>query len=295
MTAGNEVDPWRGDMPTSREKEQSSEDGLGQTIFKPCADFLVRQAKLRPDERLLDIGCGSGTAARVAIERQPDLGAAQGFDYEESTVALAQKPASQRDGKEKLSVWKRDAARSEAYKGPRNVRIAQHIVQHVPEMLVPIRVALAKGGRVVICTWPAASDDCPAHSFLYQVASEEENQIGNSMSVLHQKVSDAGFHVEEQMTVKLLTPSVTPIVFLRQYPEGRQHPPKSIDDYLTQTRVMGAAKETAQIQNGLCSSGLFLTLQWARLVLRVLPGLLHQDDPRRGRGPIFFLDEQCVG
>src|SRR5262249_36838460 len=153
--------------------------------------------------------------------------------------------------KSKLSFWKGDATNVQAYRGPWHVIVTQHVIQHVPKMLVPLKEALGDGGRAVICTWPASSEDCPAYNFLYQAACEGTKQIGMSLGALHDKVNTAGLRVTEAMTVKVLTPSVEPNAFLRQYLEGKQNPPENVDGYLTQPRVMEVAQANAQIQNGL--------------------------------------------
>lgn len=196
-------------MATTLRKEQALEQGLVQTIFRPCAEFLVRQAQLQPRERLLDIGCGSGIVARVALEQQPELSAAHGFDYERAAITVAESIASQHKEREKLKFWTGDASKPEAYQGLWDVCVAQHVVQHVPQMLVPMREALTKGGRVVICTWPTSSEECPAYSFLYSAAVEGQKPIGMSMEVLSQRLKDAGFqHITPAPPPEFYTPPV---------------------------------------------------------------------------------------
>jgi ubiquinone/menaquinone biosynthesis C-methylase UbiE len=235
-------------MPTTRRKEQALEDGLVRTIFRPCAEFLVQHAKLQAGERLLDVGCGSGIIARVALELQPELDAAHGFDYEEAAVQVAQSAASTHPGKNRLDFWTGNAKSPEAYRAPWDVCISQHVVQHVPEMLTPMRQALTKRGRAVIATWPASSEECPAYSFVYLIAREGEKEIGMPMEALRRKVQEAGFRDVIGMTAELDTPPVAPTAFLRQYLEGKYQPPANIDEYLVRPEVKQlAAKKAAKI------------------------------------------------
>lgn len=221
-------------MATTLRKEQALEQGLVQTIFRPCAEFLIERALLRPGERLLDIGCGSGIVARVALEQQPELSVAHGFDYESAAIKVAESIGLQHKARMKLKFWTGDASKHEAYRGLWNVCIAQHVVQHVPTMLSPMRDALAEGGRAVICTWPESSEECPAYNFLYSAAGEGQKRIGMSMEVLSQNLRDAGFvHLTTALTSELYTAPVEPMEFLRQYLEGKQEPPANIEEYLS--------------------------------------------------------------
>lgn len=231
-------------MVTTVRKEQALEQGLVQTIFRPCAEFLVELTQLRPGERLLDIGCGSGIVARVALEQQPELSAAHGFDYESAAIRVAEGVGSQHEGREKLKFWTGDVSNPEAYRGPWNVCIAQHVVQHVPTMLSPMREALAEGGRAIICTWPVCSDECPAYDFLYSAAREGQKIIGMSMEALCQNLRDAGIVRFTTLTPELYTPPVEPMDFLRQYLEGKQEPPADIEEYLSKLSKAGV-KELA--------------------------------------------------
>lgn len=222
-------------METTEKKEQALENGLVQTIFRACGEFLVERALLLPGERLLDIGCGSGIIARLALEREPELSAAHGFDFESAAIKVAERVGGQHIGKNKLKFWTGDASKHEAYKGLWNVCIAQHVVQHAPNMLSPMRDALSERGRAVICTWPESSEECPAYNFLYSAAGEGQKSIGISMEALKQRLRDAGFvRLTEAQTSMLYTPPVEPREFLRQYLEGKQEPPANIQEYLSE-------------------------------------------------------------
>jgi SAM-dependent methyltransferase len=234
-------------MANMLRKEEALENGLVQTIFRPCAEFLIKQAQLKSNERLLDIGCGSGIAARVALERHPNLAAAHGFDYAPAAINIAmQMREKQIIKKEKMAFWTGDASNPKDYKGEWDVCIAQHVVQHVSNMLVPLRDALAPHGRAVICTWPVSSRECDAYNFLYTAAGEEEKEIGMSMDKLVERVQAAGFNrIEPAVKPNLTTPSVDPAEFLRQYLEGKVAPPLNLEEYLNRPLLKECAKNLA--------------------------------------------------
>jgi SAM-dependent methyltransferase len=233
-------------MTNMLRKEKALEDGLVQTIFRPCAEFLVELAQLKPRERLLDIGCGSGIAARVAIEKQPELAAAHGFDYERAAIMVADRKGAQHNGRVKLKFWTGNASKSEDYRGEWDVCIAQHVLHHVPDMLQPMRKALAPKGRAVICTWPESSEECPAYRFLYTAADEGNKDIGMSKEALSEKLRKAGFqHRGSVLTPQLCTPPVDPGEFLRQYLEGKVTPPNDIKKYLSHPKLKEHAESLA--------------------------------------------------
>jgi 2-polyprenyl-3-methyl-5-hydroxy-6-metoxy-1,4-benzoquinol methylase len=233
-------------MTNMLRKEKALERGLVQTIFKPCAEFLVKQAQLKSGERLLDIGCGSGIAARVALEQEPQLAAAHGFDYEPAAIMVAECVRTQHIGGEKLKFWTGNASNPKDYRGKWDVCIAQHVVRHVPDMLEPMREALAPKGRAVICTWPESSEECPAYRFLYTAADEGKKCIGISKEALSEKLRKAGFqHRGSVLTPQLYTPPVDPAEFLHQYLEGKVTPPDDIKEYLRRPELKEHTKSLA--------------------------------------------------
>jgi ubiquinone/menaquinone biosynthesis C-methylase UbiE len=50
------------------------------TIGRPLATDLVELAALRPGERVVDVACGTGIVARLAVERVGAHGAVAGVD-----------------------------------------------------------------------------------------------------------------------------------------------------------------------------------------------------------------------
>ena len=234
-------------MATMREKEQALEAGLVQTVFRPCAEFLIDHAALGAGQRLLDVGCGSGIVSRVALEREPRLQAACGFDRAGAAVEVACMAAAAHPGKNKLAFWAGDAGQPRAYRGLWDVCTSQHVVQHAPGMLAVLRQALAPGGCAIIATWPEPSTRCSAYRFLHAAALEGNEAIGMPMEALRQRAVDAGFSIVREVAAEIRTPRVCPAAFLRQYLEGKHLRPTNIDELVGGAHVDGLARQNAAV------------------------------------------------
>ena len=63
------------------------------SIGRPVAAAMVGRAALRPGERVLDVACGTGIAARLAAERVGPSGAVVGLDLNPGMLAVARATA----------------------------------------------------------------------------------------------------------------------------------------------------------------------------------------------------------
>jgi SAM-dependent methyltransferase len=62
---------------------------LVPNVFGPWAELVIKAASLQPGERVLDVACGSGTAARSAAAAIGPRGAVIGVDLDEAMLAVA--------------------------------------------------------------------------------------------------------------------------------------------------------------------------------------------------------------
>jgi hypothetical protein len=82
------------------------------------------------------------------------------------------------------------------------VCIAQHLLQHAPGMLAPLREALGPKGRAVIATWLASSSKCP----VFGGGRRRESDFGMPIAQLRQQLQQARFQVVTEVNAKLRTP-----------------------------------------------------------------------------------------
>ena len=102
---------WNGPAGQRWAERQAAQD----IVLKPVADLVIDRAKLRPGERVIDVGCGSGATA-IAFERKvAPSGHVLGVDVsgpmlERARQSCAERPADRfrAGGRDRLSVRARE-------------------------------------------------------------------------------------------------------------------------------------------------------------------------------------------
>ncbi len=125
--------------------------GLGQA--KRLRRMTIDLANVRPGERILDVGCGTGDLTLLAQERVGSSGQAAGIDASPEMIDVARRKAARaRSGADfRLSAIERMPFPDGAF----DVVFSSLMMHHLPDDLQPqalaeVRRVITPGGRLVI-------------------------------------------------------------------------------------------------------------------------------------------------
>jgi SAM-dependent methyltransferase len=154
---GRSVDPPR------HQRGEVGEEGSGD--HRCCRAVLLRRlpaflagAAIRPTDRVLDIGCGTGVSTRAAA-RAAHAGHAHGVDLSSQTVDVARRLAA-REGLTNASF-----ERADAQVHPFEAAAFDVVISRAGAMFfgrpvsafANLRRSLTAGGRLVLLTWQSPS------------------------------------------------------------------------------------------------------------------------------------------
>ncbi len=134
---------------------------LVPTVFGPWSRSLVDLANPKPGERLLDIGCGTGAAARYAAEIMPEQNAVAAIDLNPGMVAHARAL----DPKAAIDWQLGDIMALPFDDGTFQNIVGNQVLQFLPDRgaaLVEVRRVMTEDGRAIFGVY-CQLDLCPAH------------------------------------------------------------------------------------------------------------------------------------
>jgi len=85
----DQVAYWNGPAGQRWAERQAAQD----VLLKPVADLVVDRAKLKPGERVIDVGCGSGATSIAFAREVAPSGRVLGVDVSEPMLARARQAA----------------------------------------------------------------------------------------------------------------------------------------------------------------------------------------------------------
>lgn len=140
--------------PPASTPAQTYEDYFVTHQFGPWADELLDRARPQPEERILDLACGTGIVGRLAARRLEGRAQITGLDLSSEMVDVA-RAASAREGVE--IAWY--VGRADELPFPDasfDVALCQQGFQFFPDRVAAaqeVRRVLAPGGRILTTTW----------------------------------------------------------------------------------------------------------------------------------------------
>ena len=108
QTNEQQIALWNGSAGRAWVETQESLDRL----FEPFENLLVEAVAARQAQRVLDVGCGTGSTTLAIARRLGTHGAAVGVDLSEPMIALAQARAARRARRHALFAPMRSGTRS---------------------------------------------------------------------------------------------------------------------------------------------------------------------------------------
>ncbi len=177
-------------------------------IFRPAAERLLERVPPRPGERVLDVACGTGIVARLAVMRVGPAGKVAGLDLNARMIAMARAntPASARPVE-----WKQGDAQVLPFEDGSFDRVyCQQGLQFFPDKpraLREMRRALAPGGIAALSVWRPANPGSPYNAALAEGLEKHADATAAKLSlvpftlgdpsVLGKLAGDAGFEAIE--------------------------------------------------------------------------------------------------
>lgn len=167
--------------PWSEELAQWYSDNHGDHLSNR---LTIEQAALRPEDKLLDIGCGSGTAVREAVQHLT-VGEAVGLDYSPAMVAIAHNQTEDHPKAEQIRFCEGSATDLPFPQNSFTVITAINSLHHWPDAGVGLKEVarvLQPGGRLLIC------DEVLS-------AAEQKNRCTFTEEQIRDLLAAQGFHL----------------------------------------------------------------------------------------------------
>ncbi len=136
----------------SLEVAEMYEASFVPALFADLAGRLVEAAAVSPDQRVLDVACGTGIVARVAADRVGAQGRVVGLDLNEAMLAVARRVRPDLE-------WRQgDASELPFADATFDVALCQSGLMFIPEparALHEMARVVARGGTVAAQVWSA--------------------------------------------------------------------------------------------------------------------------------------------
>lgn len=239
-----------------------------EPIFGPWAQEAVDRAAPRPGEHILDVGCGTGPATRIAARRVAPSGRVVGLDLDPVRLALARSLAAQ-DGLD-IEWFEGSALDLPFAAGSFDVVLCCLTLQFLPDReqgLRELHRVLKPGGRVVASVWRAV-EHCPGyHAFSQAMAKMSGKEpapmppfsLGDA-GELRRLAEAAGFKGVEVHQETKISRFASASGFVEAIAAGAATTRRALEEFDQQTRDAIGAAVAASLQKYTDRDGLGLPM-----------------------------------
>ncbi len=184
-------------------------------LFAPAAEHLLAVARLRPGERVLDVGTGTGIVARLAAPNVGSLGTVTGLDASPDMLSVARASALA-DG---LSIdWHEGQAEALPYPDQRfDLVLSQFALMFFADRraaLTEMRRVLAPGGRATLSVFAGID----RHPFYVALDEAIARRLGTSAVGAIFALGDADALGEALVQAGLREVAIEPCVITARFP-----------------------------------------------------------------------------
>ncbi len=191
-------------------------------IGEPVAKDLIRKAALRPGERVLDVACGTGIIARLALQKVGKNGTVTGLDINPGMLAVARSIVPD------AITWHEASAEEMPFSDESfDVVICQMGLQFMedkPAALEEMYRVLLPGGRLILNVPGPAGNvfEILAEAMGRNINPEDEKLVKHVFSLndtgeIRQLINDAGFRNPEIKSEDKMLSLPSPKEFFHQY------------------------------------------------------------------------------
>ncbi|MCX6800773.1 MAG: methyltransferase domain-containing protein [Candidatus Diapherotrites archaeon] len=194
------------------EEAHGGRNGVQQFFYKSREDYFIEFMGLRGNEKIADIGCGSGTFTRALAKKYPNI-EMTGIDISEDAVTFAKKTAKFEKIKNAnftQGALEKIPAKDNSF----DAIIASHVIEHIPspkKALIEIRKKLRSGGTLYLTTpnyislWPLAELVFDKAMAKKGYSLDEQHISRFNFLTIKKSVEGAGFEIEKIKTLYIFS------------------------------------------------------------------------------------------
>ncbi len=253
---------------------ESYEAYLVPAMFVPFTEVLVARAEPRSDDRILDVGCGTGIVSRMVSPMVGSSGRVVGLDIDKEMLAVARSLVPADVGQVE---WREgDVVEMPFEDAEFDLVFCQAALQFFPDRiaaLLEIHRVLAPSGRVVVSVFRSIERN-PAYEVLARALERHVSPEAGAMrraifslgdaDELVSLLVDAGFEMNSLSSVQKTIRFPSPEEFLRRQLASQS--PWIVDQLDHETQEALINEMNAALRNSVDEKGLAMTMEIHLLV-----------------------------